>query len=281
MIRGIAAATALVAALSGCTRTSPPDSRPTASGSVPAPLTIATTDFPSMWLTEQIGGESVEVLQLSAAELADSDADLLAYIPGLDPAVDAAAESFETAVDLTEDVTKIRSVRDPEAVDPYVWFDPINISTMAQTLSREMITNSPTPFEASGYYGLRTFSLQNEALAIDQQMQEELNPCRIEDLVVEAPVLGYLARAYAFEQLPLIAWQPDDTAVAALYYTIDAEAAVRSAADQAGIKAVPIDVLTEGAPRGDLLQGVVNTAEKIAAHQDCPLVKPQSSDRPR
>lgn len=277
----LATALALVA-LVGCTRNVAPDSDPTASAGVPPALTVAAADFPSAWLAEQVGGDGVRVERISAAEAADTDADLLAYIPGLDERVDSAAAALpaDRVVDVSADVNRVASPRDPQIKDPYVWFDPINVSTMAQTLGTAMAKASPTPFEAYQFYGLRAFSVQTESHAVDQRLQEQFNPCRIATLVVEAPVLTYLARAYGFDQVPLISWQPGRDPVQALYYTIDAKGAVQDAAGRHGAIAQPVDTLTESAPQEDLLQGLLDLADEISANQDCPLVTPGSSDRP-
>ena len=52
------------------------------------------------------------------------------------------------------------------------------------------------------------------------------------------------------------------------------------AAAAAGVRALPVDTLTEGAPQDDLLQGVLDIADEIAAAQDCPLLTPSATDRP-
>jgi hypothetical protein len=55
---------------------------------------------------------------------------------------------------------------------------------------------------------------------------------------------------------------------------------VRAAAAAAGVRALPVDTLTEKAPNDDLLQGVLDLGEQVADHQNCPLVQPTSTDRP-
>lgn len=269
-------------ALAGCTRGVADGANPTASAGIPPALRVAAVDFPSAWLAEQVGGDGVQVERIAAAEVSTNDADLFVYVPGLDDQVDAAVRDLpaERAVDLTDDVSRIASPRDPDVKDPYVWFDPVNVATMAQTLGTAMSKASPTQFEAYQYYGLRAFAVQNEALQVDQRLQEELNPCRVPTLVVEAPVLTYFARAYAFDQVPLISWEPSRDPVRALYFTLDAEPAVRAAADRSGTTAVPVDTFTQSAPEDDLLQGLLDTAAQVADHQDCPLVTPSSNDRP-
>lgn len=275
-------ATAAALSLVGCTRNAASDADPTASAGVPAALRIAAVDFPSAWLAEQVGGDGAEVNRIAPGDVASTDADLFVYVPGLNPQVDQAATTLapETVVDVTDNVNRVASPRNPDLKDPYVWFDPVNVGTMARTVGTAMSMASPTEYEAIQYYGLRAFAVQNEALGVDQRLQERLNPCRIATLVVEAPVLTYLAKAYAFDQVPLISWQPDRQQVRAAYFTLDAQAAVERAAAANGVQAVPVDTFTESAPEEDLLQGLLDLGDEVSSHQECPLVTPSSSDRP-
>lgn len=277
----VVSAVAVLVCVGGCTRNAS-DAKPTASAGVPPVVTVATLDFPSQWVAQRVGGDAVEVRSTTADELANVDTDLVAYVPGLDPTVDAAVTTLpsDRVVDLIAGVGRMASPVDPDVRDPYVWFDPVNVATMARTLGQALGEVSETPFEAFQYYGLRALSVEAEALDVDQRMQEQFNPCRIPTLVVEAPVLTYLARAYAFTQVPLILWQPDKDPVRALYYTYGAEPAVRKAASTTGAQSLPIDTFTRGAPEDDLLQGILDTADEIAKHQDCPMVTPTASDRP-
>lgn len=281
MIARLTAGLVALAALAGCTR-GVGSAAPTTSAGVPPVLRVAVVDFPSSWLADRVGGDAVEVRRVSAAELSGTDADLVAYVPGLDPGVDAAAAGLpeDHVVDLTSDISRLADPRDRTRRDPYVWFDPVNVATMAGTLGTAMARVSSVRYVATQYYGVRSLQVQGDALAVDQRLQERLSPCRIPTLVVEAPVLGYLARAYALTQVPLIAWRPARDPVRALYFTLDAEPAVRKASRISGVRALPVNTLTERAPNDDLLQGVVEVGDEIAAHQDCPFVVPRSTDRP-
>ncbi len=272
----------LAASLTACTRNVGTATDPTASAGIPPAVTVAAVDFPSAWLAERVGGDGAEVEIITSDEVPGTEADLFVYVPGLDPVVDAAAADLpeDRVVDVTEEVNRVASPRDPEVRDPYVWFDPITIGTMAASVADRMTKASPTQFEAFQFYGLRSLAVQNESLQVDQRLQEIFNPCRIPTLVVEAPVLTYLAKAYAFDQVPLIAWEPQTDPVRAVYYTLDAQPAVEEAAAANGVDAVPVDTFTRSAPEDDLLQGLLDLGDVIAEHQDCPLVTPSSSDRP-
>jgi zinc transport system substrate-binding protein len=277
------AAAGLCLLLAACSRNVGATDEPSASAGVPAPIEVAVADFPSQWLAERVGGEGVRVTRVAPGALAEPDADLVAVIPGLDPVADAAVKTLpdEQVVDLLEDVRQITSPRDDRVKDPYVWFDPVTIGTMAQSLSAALVEASPTQVVAFEYYGLRALSLQGDALSLDQRLQERLNPCRIATLVVEAPVLTYLARAYALNQVPLILWgSRAGSDVTALYYTPDAEPAVRRVAERRGLRAVGVNTLTAEAPQDDLLLGVEEVGMSVAANQDCPYSTPTAGDRP-
>ena len=281
MIARVLAPLLVIAALTGCTR-GVGSAAPTTSGGVPPTVSVAVADFPSAWLAQRVGGDAIDVREVGAADLRTSGADLVAYVPDINPDVDAAVATLPTGtvVDLTADIKRLADPRDREKRDPYVWFDPVNVATMAGTLAKTMAKVNRVPYMATQYYGVRSLDVEADSLAVDQRLQEILSPCRIPTLVVEAPVLGYLARAYAFDQVPLILWKPQREPVRALYFTIDAEAAVRAQAAMYDVKALPVDTLTEKAPNDDLLQGVLDTGQEIADHQDCPLVVPSATDRP-
>jgi ABC-type Zn uptake system ZnuABC Zn-binding protein ZnuA len=281
-MRRLAAGLLLLLPLAACSRNVEMSDEPTPSGGVPAPVEVAVVDFPSFWLAERVGGDGARVDRIEAAEVASTDADLFVHIPGLDPAVDAAADGLpeQQVVDLTEDVGRVASPRDPDVKDPYVWFDPVNIGTMAQTLATGMVEASPTDYAAFEFYGLRALAVQTDALALDQRLQERLNPCRVPTLVVEAPVLTYFAKAYAFDQVPLISWNPAGSDVRALYFTFDAQPAVARAAARRGLATTGVDTLTEGAPEDDLLLGVEEVGTAVARQQVCPFVSPTATDRP-
>lgn len=276
MIRGTAGAAALVVLIAaGCTRDAS-DPAPTMSAGLPPAVTVAAADFPSEWIARQVGGEAVAVRRIPAAQIPTADVDLIVYVPGLDTAVDRAVQPLQMneVVNLVQDVSQVGRPGAPAVKDPYVWFDPVNVSTMGATLSSRLAQASERPFEASQYYGVRALKLQGEALQVDQRLQEVLNPCRIPTLVVQRPILTYLAKVYGFSQVTPDDWRPAKQPVTAVYYTPDASRTT------AGIPAVTLNPLTRSAPRDDLLQGVLDTADTIASHQDCPLVTPQTSDRP-
>lgn len=283
LLNGLAALAVLSALVLGaCSRNVGSQADPTPSKGVPPGMSVATVDFPSTWLAEQVGGDALEVERIDPTEVSGNGADMFVYIPGLDSAVDAAAASLppDSVVDLTADLTTLASPRDPKTRDPYIWFDPLNVGAMAETLSDALAEASPTPYDAKQYFGLRALATQSRAAEVDEGLQESLDTCRIPTLVVEAPVLTYLARTYAFQQVPLILWNPRRQPVKAAYYTLDAAPAVRKAVKGTDVAAVGIDTLSDSAPRDDLLLGVARTGEQIAAHQDCPRANPTSTDRP-
>ena len=151
-----------VLGLVGCTRNVGTATDPTASAGIPPALTVATVDL--KWLSERVGGDAVEVPRSARPRWLQTDADLLVYVPGLDAQVDAAAAGLpqDRVIDVTGDVNLVASARDAELRDPYVWFDPVNVGTMAQTVAAGLTSASPTMFEASRFPRIARPIGQNE-----------------------------------------------------------------------------------------------------------------------
>ncbi len=134
--------------LAACTRNAA-DAKPTISAGVPPAVTVAAADFPSFWVAERVGGDAIDLRLTDAADLAASEADLIAYVPGIDPAVDAAVADLpdERVVDVVGDVSLLASVRNPQVKDPYAWFDPVNVAKQVPGL-RELLELRATLEEA-------------------------------------------------------------------------------------------------------------------------------------
>lgn len=173
-------------------------------------ITVVTDVYPTAYAAAQIGGEAVDVvlltqpgvephdLELSADQVRQiADADLVAYIPGLVPAVQDAAqhEAADRAVDVT---SKIRLRPD----DPHVWLDPRNVSLMGQTIAEALTARQLGSTWASA-------ELDAAMATLDTEFRTALTPCRVRTLVVSHAAFGYLADAYDFEQAAIAGLSPE------------------------------------------------------------------------
>ena len=116
----------LTLALAGCQGSGGGDGRPT----------VVAAFYPLAYAAEQIGGDAIDVidltpagaephdLELSPQQVAQiAEADLVLYIPGFQPAVDEAVaqQAGDRAVDVTQGIDMIPG-------DPHVWLDPLNMT---------------------------------------------------------------------------------------------------------------------------------------------------------
>ncbi|HKY16579.1 MAG TPA: metal ABC transporter substrate-binding protein [Microthrixaceae bacterium] len=161
---------------------------------------------PLAWVAERIGGERVEVtnltppgvephdLELSARDVATvTEADLSLYLAGFQPAVDEATEPFDPARRL--------DVSDPgrvEGNDPHVWLDPMRLASIAEAVTERLVELDPS-HEAE--LRARGDALQIELTTLDTELREGLRNCAHHTLVTSHEAFGYLAERYGFDQV--------------------------------------------------------------------------------
>lgn len=220
----LAAACLLVA--SGCAGTD--EASPASSGSPGVERPVIVTDmYPTTFAVEQVAGDAVEIIQLAPPgvephdyELTPkqvqqvADADLVAYLPGMIPAVEEAIEQEAAgrAVDVTAGITRLEGHAEgeeehaedeeehAEGGDPHVWLDPANVTAMG--------TNVATALAGLGL-AADTAALTTAMNALDAEFTAALESCSIPTMVVSHEAFGYLAEAYGFEQVGISGLSPE------------------------------------------------------------------------
>jgi len=172
--------------------------------------------YPLAYLAEQIGGDDVEVTTLAAAGVEPHDlelsptqvaqiaqADVVLYVPGLQPALDEAVaqQAPDAALDVTASVTTRPASTGGGGTDPHVWLDPANMAAMGRALAERLGTAVPDAAARSARFAERM-----DELAAD--MRSGLADCRIRDVVVTHESFGYLADAYGLHQIGLSGIDP-------------------------------------------------------------------------
>ncbi len=202
----------LLVGVTGCTGPDDPDAPSTGTGKP----TIVTDMYPTTFAVQQVVGDSAEVIQLtpagvephdyelSPAQVAQiADADLVAYLPGLIPAVEQAArqEAGDHALDVTAGITKIASDPDhPQDLDPHVWLDPKNVAAMGANVAAALTKLGVTADAAP---------LATQMDSLDQDISAQLAQCSITTMVVSHAAFGYLAAAYGFTQVGISGLSPE------------------------------------------------------------------------
>jgi zinc transport system substrate-binding protein len=165
--------------------------------------------YPLAFAAEQIGGDAVEVTNLTPAgaephdvELTGRDvervrsADIVLFVgggfqPALEDALDGAGG---TVIDVLDEV-ELRG--GAEAVDPHVWLDPVRFADVAEGIGAELGFGGPAGQLASR---LRT---------LDGKYREGLADCDRRELVTAHDAFGYLAARYGLEVIPIMGLSPE------------------------------------------------------------------------
>ncbi|MBQ1052915.1 zinc ABC transporter substrate-binding protein [Micromonospora sp. C51] len=242
--RALVTATAALLALTGVTACSNDDNP---AGADPQRVDVVAGFYPLQFLAERIGGDAVAVTNLArpGAEPHDlelnpgqvgqiSEAELVVFLHGFQPAVDEAVE--QQAGDRAFDVATVEPLLDATAgghdhdhegeedeahaeeeehaeeaadgaKDPHVWLDPTRLATIGDKLAERLGTADP---DRADEYTQRAATLRTELEQLDTEFTEGLKTCQRREIVVSHTAFGYLAQKYQLEQVGISGLTPED-----------------------------------------------------------------------
>lgn len=214
-------------------------------------LKIVATFYPLAYLSQQIGGDHVEVTQLvpdnteihswepSASHIvATQDADIIVYNgAGADhwmeddilPALSSG--KTQTIVETTqglslllgdpheheEEAHEAAEEHDHGMYDPHTWLSPYIVKQQAEKIYTAIVQADP---EHESYYTQRWLNLKSTLDQLDADYTAGLSTKQKEDIFVSHAAFGYLASRYGFEQHGVIGLsadeQPSAAAIAAI-----------------------------------------------------------------
>jgi ABC-type metal ion transport system, periplasmic component/surface adhesin len=235
----MALVTAVVGATAACGDSGADDGR----------LSVVAGFYPLQFVAERVGGDHVRVtsltqpgaephdLELSPRQVAGlSEANLVLYLQGFQPAVD---EAVRQAGVRTLDVAALvplltaeagdghdhgaegtaeepagdepdghedEGQSDPGSRDPHVWLDPTRLATIADAVATTLAELDPD--DAAGYRE-RAAGLQADLTALDREYTDGLRDCVRREIVVSHAAFGYLADRYDLRQIPITGLSPD------------------------------------------------------------------------
>ncbi|MBQ0903851.1 metal ABC transporter substrate-binding protein [Micromonospora sp. U21] len=230
--RVLAAATALLAlgAGAGC-------STGGAAGADPQRVDVVAAFYPLQFLAERIGGDAVRVtnlakpgaephdLELTPSQVGQvSEAELIVYLKGFQPAVDDAVA--QNGADRAFDVTSVQPLLDASAgghnhagedadehaeeehggKDPHVWLDPTRLSAIGDQLAERLGKADP---DHAADYTARSAALRADLTALDGEFNQGLQTCQRREVVTSHAAFGYLADRYRLEQVGITGLSPD------------------------------------------------------------------------
>ncbi len=205
--------------------------------------------YPLQWAAERVGGDRVDVASLTppGAEAHDleltpqdvaalSEADLVVYLEGFQPAVDdAVAEAGDAAWDagqaadlsltLEEHSDEHSHEGETEAehaehageeeggehaegegiTDPHFWLDPTRLAAVGDALADRLAEVDP---DGADTFRDNAAALRADLETLDAEMQEGLADCAVPTLVTSHDAFGYLADRYGLEVVGISGLSP-------------------------------------------------------------------------
>lgn len=256
-------------------------------------LQIEAGFYPLQWVTEQVGGDQVEVSNLTkgGAEPHDLEltpqgvaslttADAVVYLSGFQPAVDDAVQDAGNAA--TFDVADAAGL-DIDG-DPHFWLDPTRLSAVGTAIGEKLAEEDP---DNATRYRANAEELATELDALDRAYEEGLADCASTDLVTSHESFGYLADRYELAQIGIAGLSPDqepsgadmgritrfveDNDVRTIYFEpLVSPTIAATVADEAGVDTAVLDPL-EGLidSRQDYLDVMGSNLESLRTGQGC------------
>lgn len=216
--RILVASSALLLALSACGGSAD-------GGSDDDRVQVTTSFYPLEHAIEQVGGEHVEVTNLtqSGAEPHDleltprqilevSETDHLIYLKQFQPSVDdAAEEAGDAAFDVASDARLDIAAEDHEheghdhgddghdhgSQDPHFWLDPTRYADVADAIADRLAEDDPDHAED---YQANAKDFRSELTDLDKELKSGLSDCDQTDLVTGHAAFAYFADRYGFQQ---------------------------------------------------------------------------------
>jgi zinc transport system substrate-binding protein len=228
----LAATAASALLLCGCAGTD--DAKADSGGT--SKLKVIAAFYPMKFVAQQVGGPHVKVTNLTKAgaephdlELTPkqvgslSQADLVVYLKGLQPAVDEAVkqnkpkhtvevsklaplEEHGTEVYGTEDEHAGHDHADAEHGDPHVWLDPTRLAGISTGVAESLAAADPAH---APDYRARAADLVARLNGLDGEFTAGLATCARKDVVTAHAAFGYLAERYHLNQIAVNGVNPE------------------------------------------------------------------------
>jgi zinc transport system substrate-binding protein len=168
-------------------------------------LSLVAGFYPLAWAADELGGERVDVTNVTPAgsephdiELTPRevqfvrDATFVFLLRGFQPALDEAADGAKTAT-----VVDLLEVASPEGGDPHVWLDPVRFEAIVERMGE--VLERPAAAER----------LIDELRRLDREYREGLAHCARRSFVTSHTAFGYLAERYGLRQVAVTGLAPE------------------------------------------------------------------------
>ena len=211
----------------------------------PDRLIVTAAFYPLEYIAANVGGDDVTLrtitspgvdahdLELSPAAVRElRESDVIIYVEGFQPAVDAAIEQLDDVTLINvEDYIEFRTAEahghddddddhghddddhghedDDHGhgdEDPHFWLDPVLYAELAPVVANVL---AELDADNADNFNARAAALEADLLALDQEFTTALAQCERDVIVVSHEAFGYLTDAYGLEQVGLAGLTPD------------------------------------------------------------------------
>ncbi|MBO8184408.1 metal ABC transporter substrate-binding protein [Streptomyces spirodelae] len=206
---------------------------------------VAASFYPMAYLAQQIGGDHVDVqnltkpgtephdLELSPKQTGElSEMDMVVYLKGLQPAVDEAVEQSgvkniaeaSSYTDLEDHGTDVHGEEghdghekdhgeheghdhgEDAAGDPHIWLDPVRYAEVAKGVGKQLQKADP---DHKGEYKKNTAELVSRLKTLDKDFKAGLKNKKTDTFITTHAAFGYLAERYGLHQEAVAGIDPE------------------------------------------------------------------------
>ena len=202
-------------------------------------ISVAASFYPFAYAAQQVGGDLVDVDNLTAPGVephdlelkpkqvaAVQDADLVVFEEHFQAAVDEAVDQADRSDDDTLDVASVVQLKPTQAgaeeehageeddhdhdhgdEDPHTWLDPQNMIAIAKALETKLSAADPDNAQT---YADNTTAFVDRLTALDADFASGLATCRTRTIVTSHAAFQYLAARYDLTQVPIAGIDPSN-----------------------------------------------------------------------
>ena len=183
-------------------------------------LRVVTALYPIQFFVQRIGGEYVEVINLTppGAEPHDYETtaqDLIAIEQSdllvLNGVLEHWAENLQTTtpiVTVGKEFLSLELEKGKEVMsDPHVWLDPVLAQRQSSIIATKLGELDP---ENVLFYQGNAGALVLELGQLDAMFREGLKTCERKDFITSHAAFGYLASRYSLRQVPIAGLSPEE-----------------------------------------------------------------------
>ena len=223
--RAVALALVPVVALGTVAACGDDDSDSAGSSSGGDAISVVASFYPVAEAAEQVGGDRVDVnnltpagtephdLELAPDQVADlEDADVVLYLgQGFQPAVAEIADRRDAAAfDLLDEIQLEAGASDAleeeSDLDPHFWLDPQLMITAVDEIEAALSEASP---DDAATFRANAQAYKDELTALDDEFATGLGSCERDQIVTSHAAFHYLAERYGLTQLPITGLSPE------------------------------------------------------------------------